>query len=68
MNLKPFAHSNAAAINNEIPISTACTKYNTGTKNIKEDSSGSVTQVKNAAIPSAKIKKAVFFFYLIFVV
>jgi len=46
----------AEAIAKERPVRIACTRYNSGARNMKENFSGSVTPVKKEATAAAIIR------------
>src|SRR5699024_11273471 len=60
----PENHTKNATMNNDIPVSNACTTYSAGAKNINENSRGSVTPVRNEAKPAASIRDFVVFLRL----
>ncbi|SVK47916.1 Uncharacterised protein [Acinetobacter baumannii] len=55
---KPAIQCMLAAMNTEIPVSTAWITYSTGATNMKENSSGSVIPVKKAAKAAASMMPA----------
>ena len=61
--LKPAIHWNEAAMNTEMAVSSACTTYSGKAANMKENSSGSVTPVRNAASAPASIRDPVAFLF-----
>ncbi|CAH0323762.1 hypothetical protein SRABI80_04902 [Peribacillus frigoritolerans] len=59
----PAVHWKVAAIANDIPVNKACTTNRAGATNMKANSKGSVTPVKNEAKPAASINEATCFFF-----
>lgn len=63
----PTLTGSTVHITAEIPLNTACIKYSPGAKNIKANSNGSVTPVKNAEIdPASNNPYTTFFLILLF--
>ena len=62
-NPNPATQLKLAAINTDIAVKIACTKYSTGATNINANSIGSVTPVKNEVNPAANIIDIILFLF-----